>query len=116
MSLRQIRKLLRGALGIMPTLDLHGLGVQEAVRETEQFLRDARDANLGSVRIVYGKGRRSPGGRGVLREVIPRWLDTDGREFVRRYERRPDASGEDGGMIVWVRAPAVDDESEEQST
>jgi len=117
MSLRQIRKLLRGALEIMPTLDLHGLGVQDALRETEQFLRDARDAHLGSVRIVYGKGRGSPGGRGVLREVIPRWLDNEGREFVRRYERRPDASGADGGMIIWMRAPIDDDaEPEEQDT
>ena len=84
MSLRQIRKLVRGALGIMPTLDLHGLGVQDAVRETERFLRDAQAARLGSVRIVYGKGRGSPAGRGVLREVIPRWLESEGRELVRR--------------------------------
>ena len=105
MSLAEIRKLIRGALGLMPTLDLHGLGVQAALRETEQFLRDAQQVGLGSVRIVYGKGRRSAGGRGVLREVIPRWLDAEGRAYVRRWERRPDASGADGGMIVWVRMP-----------
>ena len=110
MAIAEIRKLIRASFGIMPTLDLHGLGVQDALRETEQFLRDAQEAGLGSVRIVYGKGRRSAGGRGVLREVIPRWLDTDGRVFVRRYERRPDSSGADGGMIVWVREP-LDDES-----
>jgi DNA-nicking Smr family endonuclease len=114
MSLRQIRKLVRAALGIMPTLDLHGLGVQDALRETEQFLRDAQDAHLGSVRIVYGKGRRSRAGRGVLREVIPRWLESDGHAFVRRYERRPDASGADGGMIVWVRAPADPTEASDE--
>ena len=84
MSLDEIRKLVREALGIMPTLDLHGLGVQDALRETEQFLREAQEEGLGSVRIVYGKGRRSPGGRGVLREVIPRWLDGEGRRCVRR--------------------------------
>jgi DNA-nicking Smr family endonuclease len=114
MSLGEIRKLLREALGIMPTLDLHGLGVQDALRETEEFLRDAQEAGLGSVRIVYGKGRGSQGGRGVLREVIPRWLDTGGREYVRRYERRPDSSGADGGMIVWVRM-REDDEDEDTS-
>ena len=52
-----------------------------------------------------------PGGRGVLREVIPRWLDDRGRELIRRYERRPDASGADGGLIVWVR-PLEPDEQE----
>ena len=113
MSLAEIRKLVREALGIMPTLDLHGLGVRDALRETEQFLRDAQEIGLGSVRIVYGKGRRSSSGRGVLREVVPRWLDGDGRVFVRRWERRPDQSGADGGMIVWVR-PAPLDEPEEE--
>jgi len=110
MSLTQIRKLIRRAFDIMPTLDLHGLGVQEALRETERFLCDAQTARRGSVRIVYGKGRGSPGGRGVLREVIPRWLDNDGRAYVRRYERRPDASGMDGGMIIWVRLTEIEDE------
>ncbi len=110
MSLTEIRRLVRAALGVMPTLDLHGLGVRAAVAETTAFLQDAQARGLGSVRIVYGKGRRSPGGRGVLREVIPSWLDGDGRPFVRRWERRPDASGADGGVIVWVREPEEDDE------
>jgi len=113
MPLDEIRRLIREALGVMPTLDLHGLGVQAALRETEAFLRDAQEQGLGSVRIVYGKGHRSPGGRGVLREVVPRWLDGDGHTYVRRWERRPDVSGADGGMIVWVRdLPDEDDEDE----
>jgi DNA-nicking Smr family endonuclease len=110
MSLAEIRKLLRQALDLIPTLDLHGLGVQDALKQTEQFLRDAQAAGLGSVRIVYGKGRGSRGGRGVLREVIPRWLDTEGGPYVRRYERRPDSSGLDGGMIVWVRMSPEEEE------
>lgn len=103
MSLSEIRSILREALGVLPTLDLHGLGVKEALAETEQFLRDAQSEGVGSLRIVYGKGHGSPGGRGVLREVIPRWLDGPGHSLIRRYERRPDASGADGAVIVWVR-------------
>jgi DNA-nicking Smr family endonuclease len=120
MSLAEIRSLLREMLGILPTLDLHGLGVKEALRESEAFLRDARDRRISSVRIVYGKGRRSPGGRGVLREVVPKWLETEGRQFVRRYERRPDESGADGAIMIWVRLLDDDeyevDEDEGQET
>jgi DNA-nicking Smr family endonuclease len=112
MALAEIRSLLREMLGILPTLDLHGLGVKDALRETEGFLRDAQDRRLGSVRIVYGKGRGSPGGRGVLREVVPKWLGNEGRDLVRRYERRPDESGADGGVIVWVRL--LDDEEDDE--
>src|ERR1051325_3336086 len=110
MSLAEIRSAIREAFGIIPTLDLHGLGVKEARREIGQFLRDAYEHGVGSVRVVYGKGRGSPGGRGVLREVILRWLDTDGRELVRRYERKLDSAGEDGSVIVWLRPQDVEEE------
>ena len=113
MALPEIRKLIRAALGLMPTLDLHGLGAQEALHETERFLRDAQEVGLGSVRIVYGKGRHSRGGRGVLRDLIPRWLDNEGRVYVRRWERRPDTTGADGGMIVWVRMPPDEEDPDE---
>jgi DNA-nicking Smr family endonuclease len=111
MSLAEIRSTLREALGILPTLDLHGLGVKDALAETERFLREAQLQGINSLRIVYGKGRGSPDGRGVLREVVPRWLDGQGHPLIRRYERRPDATGSDGAVIVWVRPlePAVDE-------
>ncbi|MBP1687172.1 MAG: hypothetical protein H6Q33_3315 [Deltaproteobacteria bacterium] len=101
----QLRGIFREMLGITPTLDLHGLGVQEALAETERFLRQAQSVNEPVVRIVYGKGRGSPGGRGVLREVVPRWLDGDGAALVVRYQRVPDASGADGAVKVWLRRP-----------
>ena len=103
MGLAEIRARIRETFGILPTLDLHGLGVKDALKETEQFLREAQGQGVGSVRIVYGKGRRSPGGRGVLREVVPHWLETKGESFVRRFERRPDSTGADGAVVVWVR-------------
>ena len=110
MGMDEIRRLVRGVLGIMPTLDLHGLGVKAALQETERYLADAQAHGLGSVKIVTGKGRGSPGGRGVLREVVPNWLDTSGRPYVRRWERCPDASGVDGGVIVWVRLEPEEEE------
>jgi DNA-nicking Smr family endonuclease len=103
MGLAEIRARIRETFGILPTLDLHGLGVKEALRETEHFLREAQSQGVGSVRIVYGKGLRSPGGRGVLREVVPHWLETKGQSLVRRFERRPDATGADGAVVIWVR-------------
>jgi DNA-nicking Smr family endonuclease len=89
--------------GAEPRLDLHGLGVQDAIAATERFLAEAQRAGTRRVRIVYGKGRHSPGGRGVLREVIPRWLADDGRRYVARATPLPDARGEDAAMLVRLR-------------
>ena len=98
-----LRQTIREFLGITPTLDLHGYGVREAVEETERFLRHAQALGEPVVRIVYGKGHGSPEGRGVLRDVIPRWLDRDGAALVERYQRQPDATGGDGAVKVWLR-------------
>jgi DNA-nicking Smr family endonuclease len=103
MRLDQLREALRELFGITPTLDLHGLGVKAALEEAERFLRHAQMLHEPVVRIVYGKGHGSPGGKGVLREVIPRWLERDAVALVERYERVPDASGADGAVKVWLR-------------
>ena len=104
MSLARLRQILGEFLGIGPVLDLHGCGVRDALVETERFLRQAQARGEPVVRIVYGKGRNSPGGRGVLRDVIPRWLERDGAALVERYQRLPDATGADGAVQVWVRS------------
>jgi len=97
------RQRIRQLFGLVPTLDLHGLGVKDALAETERFLRAAQGAGEPVVRIVYGKGNRSPGGRGVLREVVPHWLENEGRSLVRHTERLPDQSGADGSIKVRLR-------------
>ena len=99
-----LRRLFRGLLGIAPTLDLHGLGVPDALAETERFLREARASGEPVARLVYGKGHHSPSGRGVLREVIPQWLEANGEGLVERFERLPDATGADGAVKVWLRS------------
>ena len=96
---------LRRLLGIVPTLDLHGLKVPEALRATEDFLVAAASAGDLEVRIVYGKGRGSPGGVGVLRQAVPAWLEQHAAETVARFERELDADGNDGAMRVWLNAP-----------
>ena len=100
---KELRSSLRDLLGITPTLDLHGLSVKDALSTTEQFVRHAQAQGDLIVRIVYGKGHGSPGGKGVLRDVIPHWLDREGAALVERYERLPDESGADGSVKVFLR-------------
>ena len=103
MWLEQLRQTLRVLFGVTPTLDLHGLGVRDALAETERFLQQAQAARTPVVCIIYGKGHGSPGGKGVLRELVPRWLEREGAGFVARFQRVPDASGADGTVKVWLR-------------
>ncbi len=103
---RVIARLVGAAGGrAVPVLDLHGLGVRDAIGATERFLVDCAADGVTEARIIYGKGRGSPGGRGVLREVIPRWLASDGARWVASATPEPDASGGDGAIRVRLTAP-----------
>lgn len=90
--------------GLVPTLDLHGLGVRDAIAETERFVAAMAARREPEIRVVYGKGRGSPGGVGVLRQAVPAWLEQHGAPWVERFEREIDADGNDGAMRVWLRA------------
>ena len=105
-----IRAAIRSLFGIVPTLDLHGLGVKQALAESERFLAEMSARGERRVRIVFGKGRGSPGGIGVLRQVIPSWLEGSGRRWVERFERQLEASGADGGLVAWLRRSEIDTE------
>ena len=70
------RSLRRLELGDYPPelhLDLHGLGEDEARTSTRDALRRALKAGLRCVRIVHGRGLRSPAGP-VLKQALPAWL------------------------------------------
>ena len=91
------------ASDIRPTLDLHGLSVKEALQETQGFVEASWRAEIPSIRIVYGKGLGSPGGKGVLREVIPAWCAKEGKNWVESFQREVDRKGGDGSILLTLK-------------
>jgi len=105
MSLKGLlKKLLRDSVqDIKPTLDLHGLSVKEAVEETRKFVEASSKAGIPAVRVVYGKGLGSPGGRGILREIIPAWCVKEGNSWVETFQREVDQKGGDGSILLYLK-------------
>jgi DNA-nicking Smr family endonuclease len=72
------RKLKRGELAPTAKLDLHGLTEASAHRALTAFMLSAHRRGDRLVLVVTGKGGASPDPerrRGVLRLMVPRWLD-----------------------------------------
>ncbi len=88
---------------IIPALDLHGLRVKEALEATEEFLRISQAQGIRQVRIIYGKGKGSPDGKGVLREAVPAWISKEGDGYVSKFQRVIDHDGGDGSIIVTIK-------------
>jgi DNA-nicking Smr family endonuclease len=88
---------------VQPALDLHGLSVKESLRLTQEFVTTSFLAGISPLRVIYGKGQNSPGGKGVLREVIPRWCEKEGKTWVASYRREVDLKGGDGSILLFLR-------------
>jgi len=68
-----------------------------------RFLELSRERGFLTVSLVYGKGKGSPGGEGVLRVMVPRALEADWVDLVASFRRRIEPDGRDGGVEVTLK-------------
>lgn len=98
---RLLRRLRRGQFSVGAELDLHGLTAAEAHTALRDFLKSCRERDVRCVRIIHGKGLRSPNGRPVLKGKLDRWLRLR-EEVVAFCSARP-VDGGTGAVYVLLR-------------
>lgn len=99
---RSWERLKRGQVEIERRLDLHGRTQAEAHDALDQFLTMASAGGLRCVLVVTGKGGVDR--RGVLHQMVPRWLSEQGnRDKVLTYCRAQPRHGGDGALYVLLR-------------
>jgi DNA-nicking Smr family endonuclease len=97
-----LRKLRRGHWAVQDVVDLHGLDRQEARSSLGEFLGACIKRGLRCVRVVHGKGLRSPGREPVLRGKVQLWLLK--RDEVLAFCEAPRNQGGSGALLVLLRA------------
>ena len=103
LSPRLLQKLKRGEISVQEELDLHGADTREAEQLVRAFLHDARQHDVGCVRIVHGKGLHgaasiASGGQPVLKNLVDRMLRH--RADVLAFHSAPPAQGGTGAVLV----------------
>jgi DNA-nicking Smr family endonuclease len=96
-----LRKLRRTHWVIQDTLDLHGLTGDEAVAETAVFLAGCKREGRRCVRIIHGKGLRSPGREPVLKRRIRKLLTR--RDEVLAFVEPRALHGGGGAVVVLLQ-------------
>lgn len=98
------RRLQRGSYRFGAELDLHGLNREAAYREVAAFISDSRARGIRCVRIIHGKGLRSPNSGPVIRKLIDQWLRR--RADVLAFCTARPHDGGTGAIYVLLRATA----------
>jgi len=96
-----VKKLRRGQFSVGAELDLHGMTVSMAREALSRFLRDSRAARRRCVRIIHGKGRSSPHGRGILKRKVNAWLQQ--RDEVLAFCSARPVDGGTGAVYVLLK-------------
>ena len=100
---RNWQRLRRGQLPLDARLDLHGDTQQAAHDRLLRFVGDAERRGLRCVLVVTGKGQA---GGGILRHMVPRWLNEPGiRERLVAYAPAQRHHGGMGALYVLIRRP-----------
>jgi DNA-nicking Smr family endonuclease len=97
-----LRDLRRGRWVVQAALDLHGMNREEARQQIAVFLSECLARGHRCVRIVHGKGLRSPGREPVLKKLVLGWLAQ--RNEVLAFCQARAAEGGAGAAIVLLRA------------
>ncbi|MEJ2685442.1 MAG: Smr/MutS family protein [Candidatus Sulfobium sp.] len=97
-----IRKLHEGKFSVQDSLDLHGLGLRDAESEVASFLKDSLMTGLRCVKIIHGRGLRSPGGP-VLKDAVMKMLSGRFRKKVIAFVSARQCDGGLGAMYVLLR-------------
>jgi DNA-nicking Smr family endonuclease len=97
-----LRKLRRGHWVVQDAVDLHGLNREEARLQLGEFLGASLRRGLRCVRVIHGKGLRSPGREPVLKGKVQLWLAR--REEVLAFCEAPRNQGGSGALLVLLGA------------
>jgi DNA-nicking Smr family endonuclease len=97
-----LRDLRRGRWVIDAELDLHGATRDEARARIAGFLHDCRLHDWRVVRVIHGRGLRSPGRVGVLKTLVRGWL-MQKHEVLAFCQAKPQDGGEGALMVLLGR-------------
>ena len=96
------RRLHHGDFAVQDSLDLHGMTLAEAKEALDLFFRDAVRRRLFCIKVIHGRGLRSPNGP-VLKEAFRKLLHEHFRKWVIAYATAKDCDGGLGATYVILK-------------
>jgi DNA-nicking Smr family endonuclease len=98
-----VYRLHSGYFSVQDYIDLHGMTLSEAEEALCLFIKGAVKKGLFCVKVIHGRGLRSPGGP-VLKEALKKWLQFTFKKWVLAYSTAKDCDGGLGATYVILKS------------
>lgn len=87
----------------LPSLDLHGLRVSEALAQLQNFLKN-QPPQIKKILIIHGKGNHSVEQEGVLKGAVHTWLRKSKKPGgrIKDFSLAKPNQGGSGATVVWL--------------
>jgi len=101
---RTARSLAKGESPLDARIDLHGHTLESAARALHGFIRGAHESGNRTLLVITGRGKRTDGSVGTIRESLPHWLNGPGlRPLVLGFTAAKPRHGGEGAFYVLLR-------------
>lgn len=91
-----------GRYSVQDSLDIHGLILEEAEIEVDRFIRESITKSLRCIKIIHGRGLRSPNGP-VLKSAVAQWLSRKFRKHIVAFVTARRCDGGLGALYILLR-------------
>ncbi|MBI4685529.1 MAG: Smr/MutS family protein [Nitrospirae bacterium] len=98
-----VKRLHEGRFSIQDTLDLHGFVAEDAVTELRRFIKDVLSRGLRCIKIIHGRGLRSPKGP-VLKNTVSRLLSCSYRKHIIAFVTARQCDSGLGAIYVLIKS------------
>jgi DNA-nicking Smr family endonuclease len=82
--------------------DLHGFTLDDADKEVERFIKESLRKGHQCIKIIHGRGLRSPDGP-VLKKAVIQWLLTRYRKHLAAFASARQCDGGLGALYILFR-------------
>lgn len=97
-----VQRLHNGDFSVQDYIDLHGMTLVEAEEALCSFFKEAVKKRLFCVKVIHGRGLRSPRGP-VLKEALKKWLQGTFKKWVLAYSTAKDCDGGLGATYIILK-------------
>jgi len=96
------QRLHKGHYAVRDYIDLHGFTLDDADKEVERFIKESLRKGHQCIKIIHGRGLRSPDGP-VLKKAVIQWLLTRYRKHLAAFASARQCDGGLGALYILFR-------------